>query len=159
MKKIIYRVDDRFIHGQVLEGWVNYLHIPNVIIVNDIIAGDNMRAFIYKSTLPPGTNFSVFSVSDYIKQKQYLKLKKHRTLIIVGSVEDLYKLSSILNSDVHVNVGCISSSRHDICITDSVFVTFEEYDLLKKISENNAVYFNKVPWEQPVIFLNSKLQE
>lgn len=118
-----------------------------------------MRAFIYKSTLPPGTNFSVFSVSDYIKQKQYLKLKKHRTLIIVGSVEDLYKLSSILNNDVHVNVGCISSSRHDICITDSVFVTFEEYDLLKKISENNAVYFNKVPWEQPVIFLNSKLQE
>ena len=35
MKRLIYRVDDRFIHGQVLEGWVNYLHIKDIIIVND----------------------------------------------------------------------------------------------------------------------------
>lgn len=159
MKKIIYRVDDRFIHGQVLEGWVNYLHIPNVIIVNDIIAEDNMRAFIYKSTLPAGTNFSVFSVSDFLTQKQYSKFKKQRVLVIVGSVNDLYRLSSIFTDDIHINIGCISSSRHDICITDSVFVSFEEYDLLKKISENNEVYFNKVPWENPVVFSNKNLQE
>ena len=54
MKHIIYRVDDRFIHGQVLEGWVNYLHIKDIMIVNDIIANDSIRASIYQSTLPSG---------------------------------------------------------------------------------------------------------
>ena len=65
MKHIIYRVDDRFIHGQVLEGWVNYLKIPNVIIVNDVIAGDNVRASIYGSTLPANSKFSVYSIHDF----------------------------------------------------------------------------------------------
>lgn len=156
MKRIIYRVDDRFIHGQVLEGWVNYLRIPNVVIVNDIIAEDSMRASIYKSALPPKTNFFVFSVSDFLTKKPYLKFKKQRVLVIVGSVGDLFQISPVFTNDVHVNVGCISSSRHDICVTDTVFVSFEEYDLLKKISESTAVYFNKVPWENPVIFSNKK---
>ena len=76
MKRIIYRVDDRFIHGQVLEGWVNYLKISNVIIVNDILAEDNVRASIYGSTLPANAKYSVYSIRDFCSKKPYLKIKK-----------------------------------------------------------------------------------
>ena len=76
MKHIIYRVDDRFIHGQVLEGWVNYLHIKDIMIVNDIIANDSIRASIYQSTLPSGSKFSVYTVNDFCEKKPYLKNKK-----------------------------------------------------------------------------------
>ena len=65
MKKLIYRVDDRFIHGQVLEGWINYLHIKDIMIVNDVIAQDSIRASIYKSTLPAGSIFSVYSINVF----------------------------------------------------------------------------------------------
>ena len=91
MKRLIYRVDDRFIHGQVLEGWVNYLHIKDIIIVNDVIANDSIRASIYQSTLPSGSKFSVYTVDDFCAKKPYLKTKKKFTLILLGSVDDLLK--------------------------------------------------------------------
>ena len=154
MKHIIYRVDDRFIHGQVLEGWVNYLKIPNVIIVNDVIAGDNVRASIYGSTLPANSKFSVYSIHDFCFKKPYLKNQKKYMLVIVGSIDDLFKIEETFSNNIYFNIGCMTDASHDVCINDSVFLSLNDFHKLQNLSELYDIYFHKVPWEKPVIFSN-----
>ena len=135
MKRLIYRVDDRFIHGQVLEGWVNYLHIKYIIIVNDIIAGDSIRASIYQSTLPAGSKFSVYTINDFCAKKPYLKNKKKFTLILLGSIDDLLKIQETFSSNIYFNIGCIADNTHDVCINDSVFLSLNYFHKLQTVSE------------------------
>lgn len=156
MKRLIYRVDDRFIHGQVLEGWVNYLHIKDIIIVNDVIANDSIRASIYQSTLPSGSKFSVYTVDDFCAKKPYLKTKKKFTLILLGSVDDLLKTQETFSSNIYFNIGCVADSSHDVCINDSVFLSLNDFHKLQTLSENYDIYFHKVPWEKPVIFSHNQ---
>ena len=156
MKKLIYRVDDRFIHGQVLEGWINYLHIKDIMIVNDVIAQDSIRASIYKSTLPAGSKFSLYSINDFCEKKPYLKIKKKYILIIVGSIDDLLKIEETFSSNIYFNIGCIADNSHDVCINDSVFLSLNDFHKLQSLSENYDLYFHKVPWEKPVIFSNNQ---
>ncbi len=156
MKHIIYRVDDRFIHGQVLEGWVNYLHIKDIMIVNDIIANDSIRASIYQSTLPSGSKFSVYTVNDFCEKKPYLKNKKKFTLILLGSVDDLLKIKETFSSNIYFNIGCVADITHEVCINDSLFLSLNDFQKLQILSENYDIYFHKVPWEKPVIFSNHK---
>lgn len=156
MKQLIYRVDDRFIHGQVLEGWVNYLHIKDIIIVNDVIAQDSIRASIYKSTLPAGSKFSVYSINEFCEKKPYLKIKKKYILIIVGSIDDLLKIEETFSSNIYFNIGCVADNSHEVCINDSVFLSLKDFHKLQSLSENYDLYFHKVPWEKPVIFSNNQ---
>ncbi len=155
MKRLIYRVDDRFIHGQVLEGWINYLKIHNVIIVSDIIAEDSIRSSIYAGTLPSNTKYSVYSINDFCLKKPYAKSKKY-TLILVGSIEDLFRLESTFSDNIYFNVGCLSSNNGEVCINDSVFLSLLEFKKLQDLSCRYNIYFHKVPWEKPVIFSNSE---
>ena len=154
MKNIIYRVDDRFIHGQVLEGWVNYLKISNVIIVNDLLAEDSVRASIYASTLPANTKFSVYSINNFCSKKPYTKYKKKYTLILIGSINDLLQIKDTFSENIYFNVGCISDSSQEVCINDSVFLSLNDFQKLQNLSELYDIYFHKVPWEKPVIFSN-----
>lgn len=52
MKKVIFRVDDRLIHGQVIEGWVKYFKIHHIYLVNDRVNDDPLQKMIYASSLP-----------------------------------------------------------------------------------------------------------
>ena len=36
----LVRVDDRFIHGQILEAWIPYLGADGVVIINDRLSSD-----------------------------------------------------------------------------------------------------------------------
>lgn len=154
MKYIIYRVDDRFIHGQVLEGWVNYLKIPNVIIVNDVLAADSVRASIYACTLPDSTKLSVYSIKDFCAKKPYTKFKKKYTLIIVGSIKDLMEIQETFSNNIYFNIGCVSDCSQEVCVNDSVFLSLKDFHDIQTLSKSYDIYFHKVPWEKPVIFSN-----
>lgn len=156
MKRLIYRVDDRFIHGQVLEGWVNYLHIKDIIIVNDIIAKDSVRASIYQSTLPAGLNFSVYSIDDFCKKKKCFQDNKNFTLILIGSIDDLFKIQETFSTNIYFNIGCIADNSHDVCVNDSVFLSLNDFYKLQTLSEIYDIYFHRVPWEKPVIFSHNQ---
>ncbi len=156
MKHLIYRVDNRFIHGQVLEGWINFLNIKEIIIVNDVIANDSIRAFIYQNTLPAGLEFSVYSIKDFCNKKPYLKNINKFILILIGSIDDLLKIEETFSSNIYFNIGCVTDCTNDVCINDSVYLSLNDFHKLQALSEIYDIYFHKVPWEKPVIFSNNQ---
>ncbi len=40
MTKLVFRIDDRLIHGQVIEGWVHALNLTRIVVASDRIKED-----------------------------------------------------------------------------------------------------------------------
>ncbi len=153
MERIIFRVDDRFIHGQVIEGWINHFRIKNIILINDSIADDVKKTFIYKSIMPRNAKLEVMSIDSFLQLDILNEYKKGYLLIIVGSINDL----KLINSNIplehsYINIGCLATSNHDIPVTDNCFLNQEELDCLVHISEKHSkdIYAHKLPWEKPI---------
>lgn len=60
----LLRVDDRLIHGQVVEGWVPYLKVDLVIVVSDTAASDEIQTALMKMALPSSVGLLVLPVSE-----------------------------------------------------------------------------------------------
>ena len=151
-ERVIIRVDDRFIHGQVIEGWIKYFKIKNVIILDDVIASDSLQKMIYSNILPSDCSVTFLSVKEFLKGYQIYIGKL--TLIIVGSVSVLNEVKSLINGDFYVNVGCVASREHKIEITDTVFLDIDEIKMLNDIRERCNVHIKKLPWETSVEIKN-----
>jgi len=150
--KIIFRVDDRLIHGQVIEGWVKYLKLKDLVLLNDRIAGDPLQKMIYSSIVPPECSLNILNKSNFTAD--FLYKLTNKTMILVESVKDLYELKNILTADYYINVGCVASREHKIEITDTVFLDLNEIKMLSELRELYDIHIKKLPWETEVEIKN-----
>lgn len=152
-KKIIFRVDDRLIHGQVIEGWIKYYKISHVYIVNDKICGDILQEVIYSSVLPYYCSLKIFNKKDFRTFFKDLELDNH-ILVLFENIYDLYELRDLLSDTIYINIGCVASREHKIEITDTVFLDLEELKLLSELREKYNIYVKKLPWDTNIEIKN-----
>lgn len=57
------RVDNRLVHGQVIETWLPYISAKTLVVANNELAEDFLRQEIMKLAIPSGVNL-VFSPVD-----------------------------------------------------------------------------------------------
>ncbi|MFN2433130.1 MAG: PTS system mannose/fructose/N-acetylgalactosamine-transporter subunit IIB [Gemmatimonadota bacterium] len=62
MKVLLFRVDDRLIHGQVILGWGRRFRPQRLIVVDDRIAGDPWERELLGSAAPPEVAAEFLSV-------------------------------------------------------------------------------------------------
>lgn len=148
LSKTIYRIDDRLIHGQVIEGWINYFRIPNVVLVNDAVASDDFKKLIYQSIIPPRSSLFVFGLGDF--NLFDVSVFKGDTLVIVASVEDLWSIMSKITPEDYINIGCLACGVRHIEISDTVFIDNDECRVLREIVFRHEVFVHKLPWEPPL---------
>lgn len=154
MKKIIFRVDDRLIHGQVIEGWVKYYKIQHVVLVNDRVSGDPLQKMIYSSSLPPGTELTICTLDEFRHTFNAGRYKKDYVLILVETVDDLYAVKDLLDEQVYINIGCVACREHKIEVSNTVFLNPDEIYKVCRIRDDHEVFIHKVPWETSVEIRN-----
>jgi mannose/fructose/N-acetylgalactosamine-specific phosphotransferase system component IIB len=58
-----FRIDDRLLHGQVVENWLEVLRPKRVVVVSDGAFGDPILLELYRAALPPGVEVDVFPIA------------------------------------------------------------------------------------------------
>jgi mannose/fructose/N-acetylgalactosamine-specific phosphotransferase system component IIB len=147
MKMIIFRVDDRLIHGQVVEGWIKNFHIPQVFIANNRIRDNAVQQMILQSVVPPRTALRFFSL-DELKDAWESFSKRLPMLVLFESIFDLMFCDSLINNNIYVNIGCIASREHSISLSDTVFLEPDEIKYLQELSNRWEVHVKKLPWDR-----------
>ncbi|MDD3473251.1 MAG: PTS sugar transporter subunit IIB, partial [Syntrophaceae bacterium] len=62
MPIVLVRVDDRLVHGQILEGWLPSTRAEELLIANDALAQDELQKMIMESAIPYSVSLIVDSV-------------------------------------------------------------------------------------------------
>ena len=114
----LLRIDDRLIHGQVVEGWVPHLKVDLVVVVSDTAASDDVQSALMKMALPASVGLIVSSVAGAPSILSDPKLASRKALVLVPSpsealalVENGVKVDRVNVGGLHHTVGKVQLGR------------------------------------------------
>lgn len=148
----LLRLDERLIHGQVAFAWTNSLSADCILVANDGVAKDKLRATSLKLAAPAEVKFVVKSVEDAIKALNGHKTDKYKLFILVDNTKDALALVSAVEEVDHVNLGNMKVKEGTKTWTPSVSVTAEDVENIKGMIEHGAeVECRAVPTDKKVM--------
>lgn len=146
---IIYRTDDRLVHGQIVEGWVPFYNINSIVVVSDEIADDGLRKAIFKVATPMDVEIDFLKLSEILS---YYFVEERNYLVLFQSLYDVLRVLNLGFKIDRLNLGGIHYAKgRDISLGKAVFLSEEEKKLLDEIiSKGVDVYMQAIPQEKEV---------
>ena len=149
MAVVLVRVDQRLLHGQVVEGWVPFLKVDTVVVADDFSATDPIVGMAMSATCPAKVKLSVQKVADVAAAFTSGSLPGSRTLILVSSIAALDSLWKLGARAVAVNVGNVPIGPGRRRVTPSVALSPGELAQLEEVAATGAhVEARSVPKEK-----------
>lgn len=130
----LLRVDDRLIHGQVVEGWLPQLKADFVVVVSDAAAADPVQMALMKMALPREVGLSVLKVADAPAALAAPQAAARRILVLVpGPSEALALLERGVAVD-RVNVGGLHFTVGKVQLGRALFLSEQDKAALRAIA-------------------------
>jgi mannose/fructose/N-acetylgalactosamine-specific phosphotransferase system component IIB len=133
MSIIIYRIDERLIHGQVVVGWGNSLGLDRIVLANDEVAKNPWERELYLACVPPEMKATIHSVDQAIDLIFQDGFKKEKAILLVDSPFDILKMVEKGVQIDRVNVGGIHSKQGRQRILPYLYLSTEEISAFKKL--------------------------
>ena len=129
---VLTRIDDRLIHGQILESWVPFLKVDCILVGNDQIAGNLLRRKLIHASVPKNIEVLFGRIEDLKQIIDSNGLKGRRVLLLFKSSWDVLKAyqSGVVFSEI--NLGNLHGEPGGARITCSVFL--HEMDIVNLTS-------------------------
>lgn len=149
MNILLVRVDDRFIHGQILESWIPHLNAQGVIVANDELAGDQIQKTIMSMAIPERIRLRIVSLDEAARMTGDCEFNEKRTLVIVSTIKDAYRLFRACFPFKKLNIGNNKSIVDSRQVSYSVWVDREDLRLVKELLDSGVeVTLQSVPRER-----------
>lgn len=153
MPIVLVRVDDRLIHGQVLEGWVPATKAQELVVANDALADDHFQRMIMESSIPDSVKIvigGVDTIADMLLSEVEPSLRR---MILVDNPVDALRLKKAGIQFHRLNLGNLRANHGRVCLSRSVVVGDESLGAIQQIiAEGVQVYIQSVPFENPLTF-------
>lgn len=153
----LYRVDDRLIHGQVIEGWVPELKINEIAVVSDTINSDETRKNIMRFSVPEYVNLLFYGVKEAAENIAKKDKENTSVLVLFSNLKDAYETLSKIKNAKFLNIGGIHySAGKNFSIGKAIFLSEEDCQYLKMIDALGVKIEGRgVPNEEPCEILKS----
>ena len=132
---ILYRVDDRLVHGQVVEGWVPHLKAEELAVVSDEISGDEMRRAIMRFATPEGVDLKIMTVAEAAAYLPEAARSPRKVLLLLPGLAEALALSNGGLPIPSLNIGGMHySAGKNLSIGKAIFLNDEDCAALKALS-------------------------
>ena len=102
---VLARIDDRLIHGQVVEGWLRVIQAGRIVVVSDQAAKDSFQAGLMRLAVPPEVNLTVLGVDDAAAQLKIDAWAAERVLLLMPGLKEARRLAEAGWSPEVLNLG------------------------------------------------------
>lgn len=148
---VLTRIDDRLIHGQVMEGWVNFLKATCIIVADDRIAANTLQRSIMEISAPRGLTVLVGGVKEMCERLRTGALDQERVILLFSNPEAaLHALQDGLQSR-SVNIGGMHYVPGKRKLMDVLAVDDSDVEALREITRMGvSVSVQTVPTGRPM---------
>jgi mannose/fructose/N-acetylgalactosamine-specific phosphotransferase system component IIB len=147
----LVRVDNRLIHGQVVEAWLPHLKIGRVVVADDEAAQNPL----IRAAMGLAVNPAIEVVIQRLREFNFDRISRDevKTLVLVRDVKDAVEATGRGLRVAKLNLGNVHFATGRKQVSSSVFLSREEFDQLKTLVESGVeVDARGVPSEKPVTF-------
>jgi mannose/fructose/N-acetylgalactosamine-specific phosphotransferase system component IIB len=147
----LVRVDNRLIHGQVVEAWLPHLKVGRVAVADDEAAHNPLIRAAMGLAVQPSVEVMIHPLRSFNFER--ISRDQVKTLVLVRDVKDALEAKQRGLRLTHLNLGNVHFATGRRQVSASVFLSPEEMNQLRLLAEEGvAVDARGVPSEKPVTF-------
>lgn len=153
MPIVLMRVDDRLIHGQILEGWLPATRAQELVVANDALANDELQRVIMEAAIPNSVRIVIDAVDNIARLLLTEESNSVRRIVLVENPLDALRLKKAGLGFNRLNLGNLRTIHGYVYLSRSVIVGDECLGTLHEIvDEGVQVYIQSGPFENPLAF-------
>lgn len=88
MSLVLTRIDNRLIHGQVLETWLPYVHANCLVVANDEISSSPLKRMMMEASVPSRIRVEIGSIVEITELFESGELDDLRVLLLFANTAD-----------------------------------------------------------------------
>jgi len=148
----LVRVDNRLVHGQILEAWVPFIKAKCIMVVNDNAATDFYRETVIRMAVPSEIEVIICTVDEFVKTYDFARNGGKKTIVLFDSVIDASRAYHLGFHFEKLNIGNIYNEKYKICHAPSVFLCEGEINDILNLLKNDGVTveIKRIPRERAV---------
>jgi PTS system mannose-specific IIB component len=101
----IVRIDDRLVHGQIVQGWLKTVDVNFILVVSDAVARDDMQQMLLSMAVPSGVGIKISDVETAAKDILNNDYADKKTMALFSTPCDILRLLDKGVDIKSVNVG------------------------------------------------------
>lgn len=154
MTLLLYRIDDRLIHGQVVVGWGQPLDVGFIVLVDDAVATSDWEQELYRMGVPPNMQVYFHTAADVIDALPSYRSDPRKGILLTGSIETMQRIADKAQIEA-VNVGGLHARDGRVQRLRYVFLSPEEEQELRDLAAHGVrVTAQDVPGARPISLEN-----
>lgn len=136
---MLFRVDERLIHGQVVVGWGGPLHADRIVVVDDALAGSAWEQELYCLGVPPEIEARFCTVEDARRAWPEWRDEGRRVIVLVRDVATAARLGEGgLLEGVEVNLGGIHHAAGRTRVLPYLHLDPDDWRRLREMADGGA---------------------
>jgi len=152
----LVRVDNRLVHGQILEAWVPFLSASCIVVVDDQVASDFFRETVIRMAVPSEISVVISRLEDFGDTYVSKTCNGQKTIILFSNISDALKAYNLGFRYEKLNVGNVYNEDCKLCCTPSVLLSENDIRDISVLHEEGVqIEFRRVPREKPVDFYDA----
>jgi mannose/fructose/N-acetylgalactosamine-specific phosphotransferase system component IIB len=151
MAILLYRVDDRLIHGQVILGWGRPLGIDFILLVDDQVRESPWEQDLYRMGVPDGIEVIFASAAEAAVTIPGFGSDNRRGIVLAGEIGAIADLKAAGVAIPALNLGGVHHKPGRTERLPYLYLTDEELGELRKLEESGIeVSAQDLPTANPV---------
>ncbi len=151
MPLLLYRIDDRLIHGQVVVGWGRPLGIQFIVLVDDSVRGSDWEQDLYRMGVPPAVEVIFASLEEGVHGLAGWQQDPRPGLLLTADLDTMAGLRRAPAGVARINLGGIHHKPGRIERLPYIYLTDAELAQALSLSDSGTiVQAQDVPTAAPV---------
>ena len=148
----LVRVDNRLVHGQILEAWMPFIKAKCIFVVEDNAASDFFCETVIRMAVPSEIEVNILSVEDFARHYAYKRGGGKRAIVLFSNIADACRAYNLGFHFDKLNIGNIHNEEYKLCCAPSVFLCDNEIQDIITLLEKAGVLIElkRVPREKAV---------
>jgi PTS system mannose-specific IIB component/fructoselysine and glucoselysine-specific PTS system IIB component len=139
MPILLYRVDERLIHGQVVIGWGSELRPDRYVVVDDQLAGSEWEQDLYRLAAAEGTEVAFHTVADARTRLDGWREDEGRTVLLTRDLDTMLRLGrERALAGESVNLGGIHHAEGRTRVRPYLYLNDEDRQRVRALEEEGA---------------------
>lgn len=136
---VLVRVDNRLIHGQILESWVPTTRADCIVVANDQVAETEIQKMLMELAVPRGIKVAIGTVQEmarYLMNSE--ELSERRVLVLFANPHDALEAHRLGVDFSELNLGNLHGGKDKKRLTCTVALTDEDIAELQALEDDGV---------------------
>lgn len=138
MSIVLTRIDNRLIHGQVLEAWVPHVRADCIVVANDRVAGITFQKVLMEAAVPRGIRVVIATVDEAAQLLASDELDGNRVLLLFADPVDAVRAHRGGVDFSRLNLGNMHCGEGKVRYTCTIALDGEDIANLARLEEDGV---------------------